>query len=407
MNHIKQIRMACAALVLSTAAIPAHATGWPVFDGAVLMAIEALNASVVALNTSVSNLLYNIGLGVNQNGQKVASTIEAASKAQRDFDAVQQTNRRLEDARQRYDVPTSICAESGSSGAIQIAEFASAARSGLRPGGGASTTNRQIAQAINTPAVPQTVDASRAAKIHAQYCDVDDHAAYGGALACPSVSTSMPGADKRFDTIQSGAGPNGKKPEMTFSQEQSDAARMYVQNTVRRSIGPQLGKAEADTLPGTQYVGLMNQYNAVISAAADPQEQRIADSQPNPVTKELLKEALAVPSANAYFALVASAKAKTSGTMSAREFEAFEVGRRYANVAYQSDLQGMAGDNLTRELIRVTAMGNWLLLSLKNEAQKGNMINGMTLSSNARQEFEPILTLKYRAIPGRTGQQRN
>jgi hypothetical protein len=93
--------------------------------------------------------------------------------------------------------------------------------------------------------------------------------------------------------------------------------------------------------------------------------------------------------------------------MSAREFEAFEVGRRYANVAYQSDLQGMAGDNLTRELIRVTAMGNWLLLSLKIEAQKGNMISGMTLSSNARQEFEPILTLKYRTIPGRTGQQSN
>lgn len=403
MNISRAIQLACATLVIGAGvSLPARASGMPVIDAALLLAVNTLNASVVAMNTSVSNLLYNLGLAVNQNGQKVASTIEASSKAQRDFDIVQQTNRRLEDARQRYDVPSSICAESGAGGAVQVADFAGSARGSLRPGGGAAIGNRMIAQAINAPPVAQAIDASRAARIHAQYCDTVDHAAYGGAQSCPAVSTSMPGADKRFDTLQSGAGPNGKKPELTFSQEQSDAARMYVQNTVRRSVGPQLGKAEADTLAGTQYIGLMNQYNAVLSAAADPQEQRIADSQPNPVTKELLKESLTAPSANAYFALVASARAKSTGTMSAREFEAFEVGRRYANTAYQTDLQAMAGDNLARELIRVTTQGNWLLLSLKSEMQKANIINGMALSSHARQEYEPILAQKYRSIPGRT-----
>jgi L-amino acid N-acyltransferase YncA len=148
----------------------------------------------------------------------------------------------------------------------------------------------------------------------------------------------------------------------------------------------------------------MTQYNAILSAAAAPLEQRLADSQPNPVTQSLLKEALSSPSANAYFALVASTKAKASATMSAREFEAFEVGRRYANTAYQTDLQAMAGDNLMRELIRVATLGNWLTLALKNEVQKGNMINGMTLASLARQEYEPILAQKSRSIPGRAGQ---
>ncbi|KAF0662257.1 hypothetical protein L247_30315 [Salmonella enterica subsp. enterica serovar Worthington str. BCH-7253] len=47
--------------------------------------------------------------------------------------------------------------------------------------------------------------------------------------------------------------------------------------------------------------------------------------------------------------------------MSTREFEAFEAGRRYANTAYLVDLQEMQGDNLLRELVRITAQMNWQL----------------------------------------------
>ncbi len=384
-------------------AAPASASGWPVFDAAVLAAVNTVNASVAALNTSMTTLLNNIGQAVNQNGQKVASTIEAAAKTDREFTVAHETSRRFEDARQRYDIPASICAESGSGSAIQVSEFARTAKSAIRAGGGGKIGSAGVGQAVNTPPVTQGIDAARAAKIHSKYCDYDDHAAYGGSQSCPSVATSMPGADKRLDSILIGAGPNGKAPDLTFTQEQTDAARMYVQNTIRRSIGPQLRKAEADTMAGTQYIGLMNQYNAIQSAAADPQEQRIADSQPNPVTKALLQDALMAASANAYFKLVASPQAKSTGIMSTHEFETFEVGRRYANLAYQSDLQNMSGDNLIREQVRVITLSNWLLLALKNEVQKGNMINGMALASGARKEFEPILGQKYRSIPGNTG----
>lgn len=392
------------AVLISTVFVsPAKASGWPVVDALLIAAVNTLNASVVAMNTSISNLLYNMGSAVNQNGQKVASTVEATAKAQREFDTIQQTNTRLEDARQRYDVLSSICAESGSGGAVQVADYADTARAGLRPGGTATIGNRGIANAVNSPSVSQAIDASRSAKIHAQYCDADDFAAYGGAQVCPAASSTMPGADKRFDSIQGGGGPNGKRADLTFSPEQTDAARMYLQNSVRRSIGPQLHKVEADTAAGAQYIGLMNQYNAISSAAAAPVEQRIADSQPNPVTRELLKESLKSASASAFYALVTSQRVKNSGTMSAREFENFEVGRRYANTAYQTDLQAMAGDNLMRELIRVNTLNNWLLLSLRNEVQKGTIINGIALSSHARQEFEPILAQKYRSIPGHDG----
>lgn len=389
-----------ALIIFAAISFPTAAHAMPVFDSAVLAAVNSVNASVGALNASTTQLLYNIGLAVNQNGQKISSTIEASAKAQREFDTVQQTNRLMENARQRYDIPESLCAESASGGADAVAAYSSTARSGMRPGGGSTITNRSIAQAINSPALPQGIDASRAAKIHAQFCDADDFAAYGGAQVCPAISTRMPGADKRFDTLQHGAGPNGKKPELTYSQEQIDVAHMYVQNTIRRSIGPQIRKTEANTAAGAQYIGLMNQYNAIISAAAEPLEQRIADSQANPVTKELLKEALKSASANAYFSLIASNRARTTGTMSAREFEAFEIGRRYANTAYQTDLQAMGGDNLIRELIRVSALNSWLLHSLKSEVQKDTILNGIALSSQARQEYEPILTQKFRSIPG-------
>ncbi|MEQ2321287.1 conjugal transfer protein TraW [Xanthomonas euvesicatoria pv. euvesicatoria] len=386
----------------------ASTPAFAICDGCVVGAVNAasnmITGAITAMNTSLSTLLYNLGMAVNENGNKTASTIEAAARAQRENDVNMEMNRRIEDARQRYQVPENICSESGSGGAVQVGAAAGAAKGGIRPGGGAAIGNSAIAQAINSPQPAPEIDASRAAKIHAQYCDADDYSAYGGARACPSVG-SLPGADKRIDSVLSGAGPNGKVPELTFSPTQTDVARMYTQNSIRRSIGPQLRKGEADTVAGAQYVGLMTQYNAIISAASDPQDQLIADSQPNPATKDLLTDALQAPSASLYYNQVASSQAKATGLMSAREFEAFEVGRRYANTAYQTDLQAMSGDNLMREQIRVASLNNWLLFELKNELRKGNVISGEVLASLARQEYEPILTQKYRAISGRMGGQ--
>lgn len=376
-------------------------------DGCVVGAVQGANISITTaiatLTTSINTMLYNIGMAVNENGSKIASTVETASRTEREFSVAQEKSRRMEDARERYQVPSNICSESASGGAAQVLKAASSAKGGIRPNGGGSIANASIAQAINSPPPAQEVDSSRAARIHAQYCDADDFAAYGGAKACPSISTTMPGADKRLDSVLNGAGPNGKSPDLSFSQAQTDVARMYTHNTIRRSIGPQLRKGQADTVAGSQYVGLMNQYNAIVSAAADPQDQRIANSQPNPATKDLVLESIQSPSALSYLNQTVSAQAKSSGMMSAREFEAFEVGRRYANTAYQTDLQDLSGDNLIREQIRVASLSNWLMLSLKNEVERGNVINGQALASLARQEYQPILTQKYRAVAGRMG----
>lgn len=396
----------------------AIAGGWPVYDALVHQTTVMINGSVQGVSTAVrgtttavstmnqnlSQILNKIGSAVNENGQKIASTIEADGRSTREYITETERKRRLEDARQRYEVDSNICSESASGGAFEVAGQGGASKGGLRPGG-AKVADRDIARAINTPPIAADIDAARAAKIHARFCDADDYAAYGGAQACPSVSKDMPGADKRIDSVLVGAGPNGKKPDLTFSQEQTDAALMYIQNAGRRSIGPQLRKGEAETVAGSQYVGLMNQFNAVLSAANDPLESRVANSQPSSATKDLLKEALMSNSAKAYYTQTASEEAKRSGLMSPREFESFEVGRRYANTEYQADLQQMSGDNLVREQIRITSLQNWLMLGIKDQLEKGNMISGLELASKAREEYAPVLQQKHREVSGRMGGQ--
>lgn len=70
---------------------------------------------------------------------------------------------------------------------------------------------------------------------------------------------------------------------------------------------------------------------------------------------------------------------------------------------HQTDLQEMAGENLMREQIRVASLQNHLLLGIKNEIRKGNIINGNILASLTRQEFEPIINAKHGAVTGRLG----
>ncbi len=115
--------------------------------------------------------------------------------------------------------------------------------------------------------------------------------------------------------------------------------------------------------------------------------------QPEFTDKTLSRKPGAVQSdsAAAYFDQVASPEAKARGYMSTREFEAFEAGRRYANTAYLVDLQEMQGDNLLRELVRITAQMNWQLNDLKEQIRQGNVISGQQLALTARQYYEKQL----------------
>lgn len=388
----KSIRIAVIFSMVLSVLASSPALAWKsVHDAHASTILSQILAAIGQMNATISGLLYNIGTAINQNGSKIVHTIEQTGHAQQQYEAAQQQSRRMLDAQQSYAVLANVCSESASGGASQVSSKAATMKGALRPGGAAGFRNSAIGQTVNTPAASPEIDARHTAKLHALFCDKDDFEAYGGTTACPIASATMPGADKRIDSILYGAGPEGSTPVMTFTAEQTDAARLYEKNSVRRAISKQVSKGEAETPAGMRYIGLMNMHNSILSAASDPQLQRIADSQPSPGTRELLQETLSSPAAKAYFEETASPEAKRTAMMSQREFEAFEAGRRYANTAYQTDLQAMSGDNLTRELIRVQSLNSWLLRGIKENLERSNIINGQALASTARQEYEPLL----------------
>ncbi|KPC08855.1 Conjugal transfer protein [Pseudomonas syringae pv. maculicola] len=230
----------------------------------------------------------------------------------------------------------------------------------------------------------------RSAAMHAQYCTQSESAQYGGTDLCPQVS-SLPGGDIEMRSLIDGAGAVGKAPDLTFNQDQVDAGMAYMKNSARHDGGRAPGKGDIQSATGREYQGLMTQYKAIQSAATQPQLDIIAASQANPATQEALQEALQNPSAAEYFASTGSQQAQRTGVMSEREFEAFEVGRRYANTAYETDLQALSGDNLMRELVRVQSLGNWLQLGLKNDQRQANIIAGQQLALAADAKYVPQL----------------
>ncbi|MEW1219758.1 conjugal transfer protein TraW [Escherichia coli] len=217
-----------------------------------------------------------------------------------------------------------------------------------------------------------------------------------------SGSTSTMGATGGQDNSASGDATSSQST--TVGQEYD----LYedIRKTIEAMLTPEKGrywlsassstltvtdKGEVNTQSGRTYVGLQNEYNGIIDSASNPQLTLIADSTPNESTRKALAETLQSDSAAAYFDQVASSEAKARGYMSTREFEAFEAGRRYANTAYLVDLQEMQGDNLLRELVRITAQMNWQLNDLKEQIRQGNVISGQQLALTARQYYEKQL----------------
>lgn len=345
--------------------------------------------------TGIATTQQQVGAAINQNGGKIATQIEQAAQAQRDQDIFSRQTDRLEEARKTYTVPDSICTESGSGMATEIQSSARARQSALSGGSGISSS--KVRQGVTLPSPPPEQTQFRAASIHADYCDSTDFDAYGGTALCKGIS-DLPGGDKRLISLLDGAGKEGKAPDLTFSQQQTDAAMAYALNSTPDSAGKQLGKGEVKSTSGQQYVGLMTQFEAVNSAAREPMMAMLAASQANDATADVLKETLQTPSAAAYFSRTASAEAQRTGMMSEREFEQFEAGRRYANTDYQTDLQAMEGDNLMRESIRVQTLQNWLLLGIKQQLQKSTILQGQQLSLNATEAYRPQLQAKMREV---------
>jgi len=362
--------------------VPVYVTGSMPITTEVVPAITAINTTLAAiLKTDMQ-----IGTAIVQASDKQASVATEVGRAQREADIFGRQTERLEKARTAYTVPDSICSESASGVAATVGKTSRASASRL--GAGQGVKNSAVQQSIASQPVDPRQGGYRSAAMHAAYCTSGEAALYGGTDLCPAVS-SLPGGDTEMRSLTDGAGAVGKAPDLTFTQDQVDAAMAYMKNSARHDAGRSLGKGEIQSATGREYQGVMTQYKAVQSAASQPQLDLIAASQANPSTQQALSETLKSPSAAQYFTSTASAEAQRTGQMSEREFEAFEVGRRYANTAYETDLQQMSGDNLVREMVRVQSLGNWLLLGNKIEQRQANVIAGQHLALAADAKYGP------------------
>ncbi|HCJ7698402.1 TPA: conjugal transfer protein TraW [Citrobacter freundii] len=345
-------------------------------------------ATIQATLVEILQMQQATGTAITQNADKLGALINQDGQATRQQMIFNNETQRLEEARQSFSVPDSICSDSASGIAAQSKRASGSTASKLSSGKGVSSS--AVRKRISTASEEQARDAYDGANVHAAYCTAAEYERFGGTGICPAVS-KMPGGDSQVRSIYGGAGPEGTAPALSWTQEQTDAAMAYMKNTARPSAGRTPGKGEVNTVTGRTYVGLLNEYNGIIDAASEPQLSLIADSKTSETTRDALKEALQSPSAAQYFDDVASPEAKAKGYMSQREFESFEAGRRYANTAYLSDLQQMNGDNLMRELIRTTAQMNWQLNDIKELMRKGNVIDGQLLAAFARQSYAPRL----------------
>ncbi|CZT26294.1 conjugal transfer protein (plasmid) [Pseudomonas cerasi] len=363
---------------------PVAVTGSVPIETQVMPAMGGLQATLAEILTTETQ----IGTAIVQASDKQVAVISEAARAQREADIFGRQTERLERAREQYSVADSICSESASGVAATVGKVSRAQTAVLASGAGVGSA--VVQKTIASEPVASRQGGYRSAAMHAQYCTQSESAQYGGTDLCPQVS-SLPGGDIEMRSLIDGAGAVGKAPDLTFNQDQVDAGMAYMKNSARHDGGRAPGKGDIQSATGREYQGLMTQYKAIQSAATQPQLDIIAASQANPATQEALQEALQNPSAAEYFASTGSQQAQRTGVMSERELEAFEVGRRYANTAYETDLQALSGDNLIRELVRVQSLGNWLQLGLKNDQRQANIIAGQQLALAADAKYVPQL----------------
>lgn len=373
-----------AALAPKAMAYPAEVLSSIPITTQVMPSLQTMQATLAEILSAEQET----GTAVVQSSDKTTTAITEAARTQREADNFNRQTDRLEKARAAYTVPDSICSESASGSASQVSQATRAAASKLAGGSGVSSAAVRETLA-SLPTSPRQ-GGYRSALIHAAYCTADEAKLYGGTGLCPGVS-QLPGGDTEVRSLFDGAGQPGKDAELTFTQAQTDAAMGYVNNTAKLDAGRTPGKGEIQTATGQEYQGLLTQYKAIQSAAMQPQLDMVAASQPLEATRDVITEARQSPSAESYLQQTASSQAKSTGTMSERELESFEVGRRYANTAWVTDLQGMDGDNLTREMARQQSLANWLAYGIKNELRQANIIAGQQLALAAKAEYAPQL----------------
>ncbi|TAM27875.1 MAG: hypothetical protein EPN59_16935 [Paraburkholderia sp.] len=373
----------CAALAGST--MLSTSSAYALCDGCVVSAIEQASLTLTNLiqgfGTSFANLYNEIDTDIAGIGTKISNAVTQASDSQREMALEVQRQQEMDQVARETELPIDPCATSSSNYAVQAVSGAASVSSSLRPGG-AHVSYTPLDKALNSPA--PSVEASRraSASIHADnYCTpLEVQLGYPGCKA-----SQMPDGDADVDSVFIGAGVPGKGVDLTFTQQQQDAARAYA----RMSIDPQppesINKAEAGTEAGKLYIAMQKAYQANMSSAIKPMNDLIGSRQPFNGSAQLIQELKQSDAAAQYFNATASSVAKSTGTMSLAELEDFEAGRRWKNPYWHIEFGAVADPTkLLRELLFATAFQVYQTHEHVEAQRQTNLLLGQLLAANER-----------------------
>lgn len=169
-------------------------------------------ATIRATLVEILQMQQATGTAITQNADKLGALINQDGQATRQQMIFNNETQRLEEARQSFSVPDSICSDSASGVAAQSKSASGSTASKLSSGKGVS--NSAVRKRISTASEEQARDAYDGANVHAAYCTAAEYERFGGTGICPAVS-KMPGGDSQVRSIYGGAGPEGTAPALS------------------------------------------------------------------------------------------------------------------------------------------------------------------------------------------------
>lgn len=216
----------------------------------------------------------------------------------------------------------------------------------------------------NAPATPE--QALMAENTHARtYCDSET--APGKTCQVQPKRDSISGeplkaADVKAESLFAGAGEDGRKGNLTYSQDQVEAARQYINNVIDTSDAPRKPTPSEYSSPeGKKYEGLRQVYMARVSMAQDTMSNILAMRTPVPDSKRILDEIKAgSPVGGADIIAEREAEVRRysrNGDLSPLELLDLEVRRRVDNPAWYEAINTQANPaSLAREQTFMLAM---------------------------------------------------
>jgi hypothetical protein len=203
------------------------------------------------------------------------------------------------------------------------------------------------------------------------YCDPNTDPAQCVGAKAPQDNGStkkelMISADQRAGTLFGGAGAPGHVTNLTYTQQQQQAAQDYISNAVDGTDAPRkLSAAEYNTPQGQQYEGLRIAYESRLSLSRDAMEYVLASRTPIPGSHQTVNDMVTADGGASASYINARLNDPVSGILmyspsgdvSQMQLLDLEVGRRVDNPDWYKIMNTNSDTNaLLRELVFMSAL---------------------------------------------------